>query len=96
MMSSEEQGPNKTAPVVAVNDGQDELPLLRDLVGEKEMSMGEAEGGSELSELKSDWEDKKERKAKGEKKKAGINKVRDTGRPDFKRATPGAGKREST
>jgi hypothetical protein len=26
--------------VVAVNDGQNELPLLRDLVGEKETPMG--------------------------------------------------------
>jgi hypothetical protein len=95
-MSGEELGPNETAPVVAANDGQNELPLLRDLVGEKETPMGEAEGGSELSEPNSDWEDKREKKGKGKKKKERKDKVLNIGRPDFKRAAPGTEKREST
>jgi hypothetical protein len=68
-MSGEELGPNKAAPVVAANDGQNELPLLKDLVRKKEKPMGEAEGGSELSEPNSDWEDKREKKGEGKKKK---------------------------
>jgi hypothetical protein len=93
-MSGEEHGSTETAPVVAVLDDQNRFSLLRDLVGDKETPMGEAEGGSELSEPRSDWEDKRERKEK--KKKAEKDKVLGTGRPDFKRATPGTRKKEST
>jgi hypothetical protein len=81
---------------VAVNDGENELPLLADLVGEMETPKWETQGGSELSEPKSDWEDKRERKGKGKKKTVGKDKVVGTGRPDFKQADPRTRKREST
>jgi hypothetical protein len=93
-MSGKELGSTETALVVAVCDDQNELPLLRDLMGEKETPRGEEEGGSELSEPKSDWEDKREQK--GKKKKARKDKVLGTGRPDFKRTTSGTRNKEST
>jgi hypothetical protein len=78
-MSGEELGSAETAPVVAVNDDQDELSLLRDLVGEKETPTGGAKGeerdpSSELSsppDSSKDSDSEEEEEEEEEEKKGG-------------------------
>jgi len=87
-MSGGETVPDETAPLVAVEAGQSESSLLRELVGDagdyREVDMGDAgsEASSGLSELESEVEEEWEGK--------------DRGRPNFRRAAPGAGRQQST
>jgi hypothetical protein len=92
MMSAEATKPNEAAPVVAARIDQSESTLLRELVRDKEalreVEMGD-DSGSEHTELESSMggameveEEEWERKNRG--------------RPNFRRAAPGAQRQQST
>jgi hypothetical protein len=90
-MSGEELGSAETAPVVAVNDDQNELSLLRDLVGEKETPTGGAKGeerdpSSELSSPPDSSKDSDSEEEEEEEEEGKKEEKRDNGRPNFRRA----------
>jgi hypothetical protein len=94
-MPGPEDGSTETAPVVAANIDQSQSDLTRKLAGDGEMPKGGASAEAEdsgLSTPNSEWEDKRERKEVKEKKWKGEG----TGRPDFRRAVPGAEAEQST
>jgi hypothetical protein len=87
-MSGETTAPREAAPLVAAEAGQSESSLLRELVGdagdyrEEDMEDAGSEASSGLSELESGVGEEWEGK--------------DRGRPNFRRAAPGAGQQQST
>jgi len=90
-MSAEAIGPNEAAPVVAARIDQSESSLLRELVGDeealREVEMGD-DSGSELTELESSVGEAMEVE---EEEWEGKNR----GRPNFRRAAPGAQRQQS-
>jgi len=80
----------EAAPVVAASIDQSESSLLRELVGDEEalqeVEMGD-DSGSELTELESSLGGEME-----EEEREGKNR----GRPNFRRAAPGAQRQQST
>jgi len=89
-MSGGATQPSEAAPMVTASASPSEGSLLRELVGDRGDYRGEEmeeDSGSELSELKSsegEMEVEEEWEGKGH------------GRPNFKRATTGAGQQQST